>query len=82
MFHSSTVFQIRNEHDLMKDFADEIPGYLGNESIRRALEALDLKSGARNIADNVRKCYLEIVGLGLIGKEEIPLLDYWLQDMC
>lgn len=81
MFHSSTVYQVRNDHDLMKDFADEIPGYLGNEKIRRALEGLNLKSGQRNIADNVRACYEAIISLGLIGQQEIALLDKWLDDM-
>ena len=27
LFHAPTVSQERNEHDLMRDFADEVPGY-------------------------------------------------------
>jgi hypothetical protein len=27
LFHGATVRQERNDHDLMRDFADEIPGY-------------------------------------------------------
>ena len=42
LFHAPTVWQERNAHNLMRDFADEIPGYLHNRSIGDALERLDL----------------------------------------
>ena len=38
LFHRATVTQERNEHNLLKDFEDEIPGYLNNEKIRQLLE--------------------------------------------
>ena len=38
LFHEATVWQDRNQHDFMRDFQDEIPGYLHN---RRIAEALD-----------------------------------------
>ncbi len=33
LFHNSTVWQERNEHSLLKDFEDEVPGYLNNSKI-------------------------------------------------
>jgi len=33
VFHNASVYQRRNEHDLLKDFEDEIPGYLNNEKV-------------------------------------------------
>ena len=36
-FHSSTVYQERNIHNLMDDFKDEIPCYLDIEKVRRIL---------------------------------------------
>jgi len=81
LFHSATVFQERNEHNLMKDFSDEIPGYLNNRMIAEHLDALPLKKGIENIANNMRSCYRELIGMGLVGKEEMALLDCWLGEV-
>ena len=80
-FHSSTVWQERNEHDLLKDFADEIPGYLNNAAICRTLEALPLEHGTDHLHANLRKCYEALIGLGVVGAEELPLLDAWISDI-
>lgn len=81
-YHSPTVWQVRNEHDLMRDFQDEIPGYINNVAIKDALAALPIKSGAENIADNMRLCYKTIVEMKAIGEEELALLDLWLSDIA
>jgi hypothetical protein len=80
-FHASTVYQDRNEHDLLRDFADEVPGYLHNAKIARALDALDLASGPSAIGANMRKCYQELISLGLVDQRELELLDAWLADL-
>jgi hypothetical protein len=33
-FHPATVWQERNEHDLLNDFKEEIPGYVNNATIK------------------------------------------------
>ena len=81
-FHSSTVFQERNAHDLMRDFADEVPGYLHNERIRKTLEDLPLASGVAAIPDGLVKAYHALIGLGVIGEAERPLLRAWLDDIA
>ena len=81
LFHGSTVFQERNEHDLLVDFADEIPGYLHNERIRRTLEDLSLSSDEGRIGENLKACYQALIQLGVIGVEEMALLDAWLRDI-
>jgi len=82
LFHASTVIQERNEHDLMRDFADEIPGYLNNGKIREALESLSLKKGIEHIPENMRLCYDRLVVMGLIGDREPELLNAWLEDIA
>lgn len=82
LFHPATVHQERNDHDLMKDFADEIPGYLGNRKIALALEGLELKSGIGAIPDNLRSCYRQLVADGHVGKDELAQLDAWLDDLA
>ncbi len=80
LFHDATMYQQRNEHDLLKDFRDEIPGYLHNGMICGELMKLDLKVGTSNIFENMIKCYNLFIEHDLIGKEEISLLDAWIYD--
>lgn len=82
LFHSATVFQERNEHDLMKDFEDEIPGYLHNARIRTALDALGLPAGEEAIPAAMRACYAKLVEMGLVKADELALLDAWLSDLA
>jgi hypothetical protein len=82
LFHGPTVYQERNVHDLMADFADEMLGYLNNDRIRSAFEDLKLSSGELAIPDNMRACYRVLVDLGVVGVEELPLLETWLEDIA
>ncbi len=79
LFYSSTVWQERNEHNLMKDFEDEIPGYLNNHKIINELQNLQLKSGAANMSDNLLKCYDKLISMQLVGEDEMPLLKEWIK---
>jgi hypothetical protein len=81
LFHEPTMKQERNVHNLLHDFNDEIPGYLHNSEICEALESLPLKSGVEKIGDNLKVCYEKLVGMSLIGREELKLLDAWLNDI-
>lgn len=80
-FHSSTVWQQRNAHSLIKDFEDEIPGYLNNAKICNMLENLDLKSGTNNILENILRCYTSLTENNFVGKEEMGLVEKWLLDI-
>jgi hypothetical protein len=80
LFHSATVFQERNEHNLLIDFKDEIPGYLQNETIIDLLGSLSLRDGADNIFDNMRICYETLVSHSIIGRDELRLLEHWISD--
>lgn len=81
LFHSATVWQERNAHNLMKDFADEIPGYLHNSAIANTLESLSLDMGVAHIGSNLIRCYEALIGLGVIGAKELPLVKAWVSDM-
>ncbi len=82
VFHSATVRQERNPHDLLRDFADEIPGYLHNEKICRLLEELPLQKGVENIAVNLLTCYEALVRGQYLDASEIPLVLAWLRDLA
>jgi len=81
MFHQSTVFQKRNQHNLLADFQEEIPGYLQNIQIVETLQGLPLKNGIENIPENMILCYEKLVECGLVDIHEIALLKAWLKDI-
>ena len=81
LFHEATVRQDRNGHDLNADFADEVPGYLGNRDICSALESLELEPGLEQLGTNVRLAYELLVDRGWLDELELPLVDAWLADV-
>jgi hypothetical protein len=82
VFHNATVFQDRNEHNILRDFVQEIPGYLMNDKIRIALERLPLKPGPANISSNLFLCYEELIKMNAItDQSELALLEAWIYDV-
>jgi hypothetical protein len=81
VFHAAEVYQKRNEHRLLKDFADEIPGYLHNGEIIEILSALDLEPGIPHIPQNMRACYKALAKRKIFPLVELILLDAWLSDL-
>lgn len=81
LFHEPTVRQQRNDHDLMRDFKDEVPGYLHNRAICESLERLQLQSGVEKMSESLRACYGELVGMAVIDEREMELLEAWIADL-
>jgi hypothetical protein len=81
VFHAPEVVQERNRHDLIKDFEQEVPGYLQNRSIARTLADLSLLPGEGTAVDNLVRCYEALVGEGVLPSAELPLLHAWLSDL-
>lgn len=80
-FHSATVYQDRNEHRLLSDFEEEIPGYLGNQTLVQTLDLLSLNSGPEHLAGNLETCYAALIAKGFFKPEEETLLKAWLEDL-
>lgn len=79
VFHSpSEVIQERNEHDLIRDFEDEIPGYLMNDKIKVALDGLKLSN---DIFSNLKYCYVSLFEIGIIPAPELASLNQWINDI-
>jgi hypothetical protein len=79
VFHAPEVRQVRNAHDLMRNFADEVGGYLSVERLAAALDELTLDSAA--VGDNMVRCYERLIALDLVGTAERKLLKMWLADV-
>jgi hypothetical protein len=81
VFHAPEVVQDRNPHNLMRDFADEIPGYQHNRELAQVLEKASLESGETEVAGNLLRCYEALVQAGILPTEELGLVRIWLEDM-
>lgn len=76
--HGAEVEQIRNPHNTMQDFADEVPGYLHNEEIGDILGALELGGDMRT---NICRCWGALADARFVERRELALLDAWLRDI-
>ena len=78
-FTKATVFQHRNPHNYLKDFESEIPCYL------HAQKVIDIVTGtirtAGSISDNLYSSYNSLEKEKIVTKEEMSLLECWLQDV-
>ena len=81
VFHGPEVDQERNPHNLMRDFADEIPGYLRNAEIVELLGKLSLEPGLAALRRNLLACYGVLVKAGVLPAAELPLVKAWLEDL-
>lgn len=80
MYHGATVWQERNEHDLQRDFMDELPGYANNARIRDELLGIGL--GAQvPIRMMMELCYEVLMRHGWVGRDEEVLLQAWFADL-
>jgi hypothetical protein len=80
VFHPPEVVQDRNPHDLMRDFRDEIPGYVKNRRIAEILDGLVLLADQDAVGINLRTCYVALIAAGLFPEQELELVDAWLDD--
>jgi hypothetical protein len=74
----ATVYQVRNDHDLMKDFEDEIECYLKTKNIVSILSEIKLSA---DIYHNIIVVYQSLVDGGLIDHREMDILKAWVNDL-
>ena len=77
VFHAAEVLQERNDHDLIRDFNDEVPGYQCNRELVRVLEAVTLARGESSVGDNLSRCYEALVAAGFFDATELELVASW-----
>lgn len=82
VFHGPEMHQDRNEHNLLRDFEQELPGYLNNASIKSLLENLSLSPGAEAVPANLRRCYEALVERGFVEAAELAMVDAWGADVA
>lgn len=80
-FRAATVRQERNAHSLLRDFEQEVPGYLHNERILGVLQGLTLSGGSDDTGGNLWLCYKALISEGLVPVEELRLVELWLDEL-
>ena len=81
VFHGPEMFQNRNEHNLLRDFEQEVPGYLANDRIRDILERTTLLAGTHEVSNNLHRCYEALINERVIPGDEMALIEHWLLDV-
>jgi len=78
-FSEESVYQLRNEHDLYKDFLDEVEMQTKIPSVIDVLNSVCIEN--ENILDAVCTCYEQLIDAKVVSVQEmIPLLN-WLVKM-
>jgi hypothetical protein len=81
VFHAPEAYQLRNTHNLLRDFKDEVSGYLQNDQIARLLDACKLSPSPDAVGDNLRRCYESLITAKIIPPDEFALVNAWLTDL-
>jgi hypothetical protein len=81
IFTKSTVVQERNEHNILRDFEDEIHGYINYNRIYEILLKVKLSKKQDDIFQNISSCYESLVRANLMGELELGLLEEWIGDL-
>jgi hypothetical protein len=80
-FRDATVFQERNQHSLIRDFRDEVPGYLNNMRIMEILTNLNLSADPAQCAANLGKCYEALIAAEIVPQKEMRLVELWIEAL-
>lgn len=77
-FHAPLVKQERNDHDLIRDFEDEVGLYLHSDSIVSDLMGLNLD--ALGLGDKMLACYRVFADYKLVEMSELSVLERWNEE--
>lgn len=81
-FHAPTAEQVRNPHNLMRDFADEVVGYLRNREIMDELERALEQTDCQDLWTLSQQLWSVLHRLGIIPQEELSLHRFWLEGLA
>jgi hypothetical protein len=79
-FGPATVYQERNEHNLMKDFEQEIPMYLHMEHIVKMLDEIKFADDVSAMSGLIQ-IYQSLYEMDIVTDEELKLLSSWASDV-
>lgn len=79
-FAPATVYQERNEHDLYKDFADELDCYQQTPAVLKTLSTLKFDPNVSK-KTALLSCYQALVDEKLVSEDELQYVQDWNNDI-
>ncbi len=76
-FHEATARQIRNEHNLMKDFESEYEMYISFQKVIDALEKCELTGEPKDLLT----MYTSLSKIGVVDKKELATVKEWITQI-
>ena len=80
IFAGPSAFQDRNVHNLLRDFEEEVPGYLRNAEFVEVIQSVDILGGTKNLGVDLQSVYKRLVSNHFFEKSELLALNAWLED--
>jgi hypothetical protein len=83
VIQSPTVYQVRNDHDLLEDFRQEVSGYLNNKMVMSTVAAIADGFAAKDdaVSEYLPAAYKALADLELVAASELDLVNDWLVDL-
>ena len=81
IYASPSNYQVRNYHNLFKDFVEEIPVYLRDKEILKILYSINLPAGEEKITQSLLMIYKKLVDKKIFPKKELIFLNCWVKDI-
>lgn len=80
IFTQAGAFQERNDHDLLRDFSDEVPGYTGNALLAETIRSVPITGEFSQLASDLKLIYGALVEKEFLKDHELLCLEAWLAD--
>jgi hypothetical protein len=80
LFFGTSMYQNRNQHNLIKDFEQEVCLYINNTKMIDLIKKIKLKSGENNYFYNLRKIYGVLINKKYFLRTEKFFLNAWIKD--
>jgi hypothetical protein len=81
LFGKANFLQVRNEHDLLSDFQDEILGHTKNRFIKIISDERWSKDKNYTLM-TLTKIYEDLISQSILDSAEIDILNLYLNDIC
>ncbi|MBN2714358.1 MAG: hypothetical protein JXX14_00810 [Deltaproteobacteria bacterium] len=78
-FTEATVYQERNEHNLLADFVSEIPCYTQIQDVINFVSSAI--SRRASVGDNLYNAYISLEKNKIVTTDELSILESWLQSI-
>ena len=81
LFLSPSVYQLRNEHNLLKDFESEAIGHIHSQTVYEVSNNVwnsgDFSRDPDSLLRGLGEIYTKLVNLNIIDEKELEMINAW-----